>query len=111
MLAFALRRADGVPTLLVTLAHEATPQWAADRSGTGYVVPLTITDADLAAAAGEWADDLRDYPRRAVDAMPQRSSKTGKAPQTVRTGQSTRGDFPRSSSSAAHTSQVNKRPS
>lgn len=39
-----------------------------------------------------------------------RSKKTGKAPQTARTGQSARGDLPHPRSSTAPDSQVNKRP-
>lgn len=67
VLAFTLRRDDGVPTLEVTLAPEATPKWAPDPLGEGYVVRLAVADADLTAAAGAWTAGLRDDPRRAAD--------------------------------------------
>ena len=83
VLAFALRRADGVPAVLVTLAHEATPDWATDRRFEGYVVRLPVTDADLAAAARVWAAGLRDCPRRAADGSPIGSSRVSPTARTA----------------------------
>lgn len=87
------RGKDHLGALCVTAAHLAERSWTTMRRGTPYVIrdtdgrPVTPAQAK-AIIAGHWTVPPEVRARR-------RSKKKGKAPQKVLTGQSARGDLPR----------------
>ena len=102
------RGADHLKALCVVAANLAERAWTVMNRAMPYVIcdtnghPVTPSEAK-AIIAERWTVPADVRARR-------RSKKTGKAPQTVRTGQSARGDLPHPRSSTAPDSQVNKRP-
>nr|WP_258723438.1 hypothetical protein [Cellulomonas sp. NS3] len=66
-LAFSLaRRSDVDLTLRVHLSLESRPPWLNDKDTDlyEYVVPITCTTDELAAATDQWMTDLRAFPAR-----------------------------------------------
>ena len=102
------RGKDHLGALCVVAANLGERFWAVMNRQMPYVIcdtdghPVTPSEAK-AIIAERWTVPPDVRARR-------RSKKTGKAPQTVRTGQPARGDLPHPRSSTAPDSQVNKRP-
>jgi len=102
------RGKDHLGALCVLAANLGERFWAVMNRQMPYVICDTdghaVTPSEAKAIIAErWSVPPDVRARR-------RSKKAGKAPQTVRTGQSARGDLPQPRSSTAPDSQVNKRP-
>jgi hypothetical protein len=101
------RGKDHLGALCVVAANLAERFWTVMNRGMPYVVcdidgqPVDPTQAKVIIAE-RWTVPAEVRARR-------RSKKAGKAPQTVHTGQPTRGDLPRPRSSAAPADHVNRR--
>jgi transposase len=102
------RGKDHLGAICVVAAHLGERAWTTMRRGTPYVIrdtdgrPITPDEAK-AIIAGRWTVPPEIRTRR-------RSKKTGKAPQKVLAGQSTRGDLPRGTTPPRRERSVKRSP-
>ena len=67
-LSFDVRVADEARLLIVTCGAEASPPWASEEDGPGYVeIELPIAEVDLRRAVASWRQQLAQFPQRAAE--------------------------------------------